>query len=101
MSHSPSIAPDDTDREIHIVLEDYGSLGRAWIAKREADRPTLIQDLLDGQYEDPVRIVAFNTAEGWSRDVTKDIADELRRRSVEFGEVPESVRELMEATSRR
>ena len=61
MSHSPSIAPDDTDREIHIVLEDYGSLGRAWIAKREADRATLIQDLLDGQYEEPVRIVAFNT----------------------------------------
>jgi hypothetical protein len=23
------------------------------------------------------RIVAFNTAEGWSRDVTMDIADEL------------------------
>jgi hypothetical protein len=43
----------------------------AWIAKREADRTTLIQDLLDGQYDDPVRIVAFNTAEGWSRDVTR------------------------------
>ena len=31
-------------------------------------------------------IVAFNTAEGWSRDVTVEIADELRRRYVEFGE---------------
>jgi hypothetical protein len=31
--------------------------------------------------------VAFNTAEGWSRDVTMDIADELRRRYVDFGEV--------------
>jgi hypothetical protein len=43
----------------------------------------LIRNLLDGQYESPVRIVAFNTAEGWSRDVTVDIADELRRRFVE------------------
>jgi len=35
----------------------------------------------------PVRIVAF-TAEGRCRDVTADIADELRRRYVEVGEVP-------------
>jgi len=47
--------------------------------------------LLDGQYEEPVRIVAFNTAQGWSRDVTVDIVDELRRRYVEYDEVSESV----------
>jgi hypothetical protein len=57
--------------------------------------------LLDGQYESPVGIVAFNTAEGWSRDVTVDIADELRRRYVEFDEVPESVLTFLEATNRR
>jgi hypothetical protein len=57
--------------------------------------------LLDGQYESPVRIIAFNTAEGWSRDVTIDIADELRRRYVEFDEVPESVLAFLEATNRR
>ena len=33
---------------------------------------------VEGQYHNPVRIVAFNTAEGWSRDVTVEIADELR-----------------------
>jgi hypothetical protein len=57
--------------------------------------------LLDGQYESPVRIVAFNTAEGWSRDVTVDIADELRRRYVEFDEVPESVLAFLESATRR
>ena len=56
--------------------------------------------MLDGQYEDPVRIVAFNTAEGWSRDVTVDIADELRRRFVEYDEVPESVLKFLEAINR-
>ena len=35
-----------------------------------ADRETLIRDLVEGQYSHPVRIVAFNTTEGWSRDVT-------------------------------
>jgi hypothetical protein len=55
---------------------------------------------VDGQYTHPVRIVAFNTAEGWSRDVTVDIADELRRRYVEFGEVPESILDFMDANRR-
>ena len=39
----------------------------------------VITDLMTGQYSDPVRVVAFNTAEGWSRDATNDIADELAK----------------------
>jgi hypothetical protein len=38
---------------------------------------TVSQDLLSGQYDNPVRVVAFNTAERWSEDVSKDIAYEL------------------------
>jgi hypothetical protein len=48
----------------------------------------------------PVRIVAFNTAEGWSRDVTADIADELRRRLVEYGEISECAIDFVEAHRR-
>jgi hypothetical protein len=56
--------------------------------------------LLEGQYENPVRIVAFNTAVGWSRDVTLDIADELRRSYPEFDEVPALVLRFLETTNR-
>ena len=98
MRTSPSIAPHDT----YLVLDDFGRLGRAWRETDEAGatRATLVRNLLEGQYENPVRIVAFNTAEGWSRDVTVDIADELRRRYVEFDEVPESVLAFLETTNR-
>jgi hypothetical protein len=41
-----------------------------------ATRAWMIRNLLEGQYKNPVRIVAFNTAEGWPRDVTTDIADD-------------------------
>ena len=30
----------------------------------------ILADLVDGQYERLLRIIAFNTVEGWSRDVT-------------------------------
>jgi hypothetical protein len=82
------------------------SASRPWWPWRETDeaganRTTLVLKLLDGQYEDPVRIVTFNTAQGWSREVTVDIADEQRRRFVEYDEVPESVLKFLEATGRR
>jgi hypothetical protein len=103
MPSSPSLVPDDTNRDVYLVLDDFGRLGRAWRETDEAgtSRATLVLNLLDGQYEDPVRIVAFNTAEGWSRDVTVDIADEVRRRYVEYDEVSESVLKFLEATNRR
>jgi len=84
------------------VLDDFGRRGCCWreTDAESADRETLIRDLVEGQYLHPVRIVAFNTAEGWSRDVTVDISDEMRRRYVEFGEVPQSVLDFLDANRR-
>jgi hypothetical protein len=84
------------------VLDDFGSLGRVWPETDEAgtDRVWMIRSLLEGQYQNPVRIVAFNTTEGWSRDVTFDIADEVRRRYVEYDEVPGSVLKFLEMVKR-
>lgn len=84
----PSLVPQDShfDVTVHIVLEDYGRLGRTYRETDEvdADEPGLINDILTGQFEHIVRIVAFNTDQGWSRDVTEDIArkvvDEAQRR---------------------
>ena len=103
MSRAPSIAPHVPEKDTYFVLDDFGRLGRAWRETDEAatDHNTLIRNLIDEQYENPVRIVAFNTAERWSRDVTVDIADELRRRYVEYDEVPEAVLAFMEANQQR
>jgi hypothetical protein len=99
MRTSPSIAPHEADQDTYLVLDDFGRIGCSWRETdvESADRESLIRDLVDGQYSKPMRIVAFNTTEGWARDVTMDIADELRRRYPEFGEVPDSVLHFMEA----
>ena len=102
MPTSPSIVPHGGDLDTYLVLDDFGRSGRAWRETDEGstDRETLIRDLVIGLYNKPVRIVAFNTAEGWSRDVTVAIADELRRRVVEYDEIPESVLHFVEANRR-
>ena len=70
------LAPREPDVTVHIVLNDFGDLGRAYVETDEAtaDEATIIENFLTGQYSCPLRVVAFNTAEGWSRDVTEDIA---------------------------
>jgi hypothetical protein len=102
MASSPSIVPADTDREIFIVLDDFGLSAQVWRETNdaEADRATLIRDLLDGQYEAPIRIVVFNTAQGWSRDVTDEIASELHQRRADRGEVPSSLHDFLEEHGR-
>ena len=78
---APSLVPH-FDVTVHIVLDDFGKAGRAYRETDEED-PTLgsvIDDLLTGQFNNPVRVVAFNTSEGWSGDVSEDVAREVLRR---------------------
>src|SRR5262249_38976729 len=42
-----------------------------------ADEHTTIDKISNGEYSHPERVVAFNTHEGWSRDVTEEIALKL------------------------
>ena len=95
---SPSIVPTD-DQNIYLVVDDFGSHGRAWRETdvETTDLETVISDLLEGQYRNPVRVVGFNTAEGWARDVSEDVADELRRRcDQQMTEVPPHLQEFVD-----
>lgn len=99
MRRSPSIVPETVDLDVHLVLDDFGAIGRAWRETDEAeiDRETVIVSLLDGQYINPVWVIAFNTAEGWSRDVSEDIADELVRRLASIDEdTPASLQDFID-----
>jgi hypothetical protein len=83
---SPSIVPG-FDFEVCLVLDDFGRFRVYREAdENEADRETVIRDIIGGQYESPSRIVAFNTTEGWSRDITEDIAREIVDRSARRAE---------------
>lgn len=96
---APSIVPAGLPDTTYLVVDCLGgNLGCVW---READvgatdLDTVIADLLSGQYPDPLCVVAFNTSEGWSRDVTADIAAEIQRRSDLAGEdVPSFLEDLV------
>jgi hypothetical protein len=79
---TPSIVPNGHDQTFYLVINNYGQAGTAFAETDvgEADLETVITDLMSGQYSDPVRVVAFNTAEHWSEDASEDVAREILRR---------------------
>ena len=79
---TPSIVPNGDNPNVYVVLDDFGRHGMAWRETdvEATDFETIVADLLAGQYQSPVRVVGFNTSEGWSRDISADVAHELRHR---------------------
>jgi hypothetical protein len=96
----PPLVPSGPGHDVFLVLDQLGErLGRAWreTDENDTDYEKLIRHLLEGQCNKPVRVVAFNTDEGWSRDASDDVADELRERCAQRGAVPDFLLDFLEA----
>jgi hypothetical protein len=73
----------ENDVTVYLVAEDFGNLGRAFRETdlAEADHDTIVRNMISGQYRNPLRVIAFNTVEGWSRDVSEEIAYDVLDRA--------------------
>jgi len=101
---TPSIVPaNSNDQNIYLVLDDLGRIGRVWreTDAEATDLETVIHDLLEGQYANPVGVFGFNPMEGWSQDVSEDVAQEIRRRcDLQLTDVPSSIQDFVERHER-
>ena len=52
------------------MADDLNRIGRTWPEAdfERTDLEAVILDLLEGQYNDLIRVVSFKTAERWSED---------------------------------
>jgi len=94
MSTPPLVPKLTDDVTVYLVLNDFGPLGRAYVETDEANATErdVVTNISSGQYSKPIRVVAFNTAEGWSRDVTEDIAQALLEQEAREGDLSEPAR---------
>jgi hypothetical protein len=68
------------EQDLHFVLCDFGRSGQAYVETdpTEADASTIVRNLLSGQYDRPVRVLALNVEEGWVRDVSEIVAAKVQ-----------------------
>jgi hypothetical protein len=95
---TPTNVPYGADQTVYVVIDSFPGLGTVY-RETEIERTDLeiiIADLISGQFNDPVRVVAFNTLEHWSEDVTEYIAFEIQTRcDIEGVAVPEHIRDFV------
>ena len=95
---SPSTVPYGADQTVYLVVDSFsgGSVYRETEVER-TDLQTIINDFMTGQFNEPVRVIAFNTLEHWADDVSEHIAREIQTRFDIQGEpVPEHIRDFVE-----
>ena len=95
---TPRIVPYGADQTAYLVIDRFGSgsVYRETEVER-ADFETIISDFLTGQFNDPVRVIAFNTLEHWSDEVSNEVAAEIQTRcDIEGAPVPDHLRDFVE-----
>jgi hypothetical protein len=77
---SPPLVPS-LGHDLHFVLCDFGKNGHAFVETDPAyaDRNTIISNLIAGEYERLLNVIAFNLAEVWACDVSESIAKAIMK----------------------
>ena len=92
------MVPYGADQTVYLVVDRMnrpGDVCRETEVER-ADPETIVSDLIAGQFNDPVRVIAFNTLEHWSQDISRDIAAEIQTRcDIEGAAVPEHIEDFV------
>jgi len=95
---APPAVPYGADETVFVVIENSGAPGSINREVERTDLETIVADLLAGQFADPVRVLAFNTLEHWSKDLSADVAREIQTRCDMDGEpVPDHLKDFVAA----
>jgi hypothetical protein len=92
------IVPFGADQTVYLVFDRCDRQGgvSGETAAERADLETVVADLLSGRFNDPVRVVAFNTLEHWLQDVSREIAAEIEARcDIEGTPVPGHIEDFV------
>ena len=93
---TPKLAPHGADQTVYLVIDRFGVLGSVYREVERTELETIISDFLTGEFNDPVRVLAFNTLEHWSDDVSQEVAAEIQTRcDIEGVAIPEHMRDFV------
>jgi len=96
---SSGMVPYGADETVYLVVDSLSN--GTDCRETEIEKPdleTIVGDLFAGQYNNPIRIVAFNTLEHWTEDVSSDIAAEIQTRcDIDSVPLPEHLTDFVQS----
>lgn len=99
-----AIVPFGADQTIYLVTDRRG-VSAGDLRQTEVERTDLesvIVDLISGHFNNPIRVVAFNTLEHWKRDISFEVAQEIQLRfDMERDPIPAHVEDFVSSQLHR
>lgn len=94
---TPGIVPYGADQTAYLIVERRCRSGCVQEIEIEfADIEAVLANLMSGHLDDPQRVIAFNTLEHWSADISCEIAQEIQVRCDMAGErIPEHISDFV------
>jgi hypothetical protein len=95
---TPRIVPYGADQTVYLFIDRFRGLGNDYreTEVERADLETIIADLMSGQFNDPIRVVAFNTLSIGGRTSQNISPSKFKTHcDIEGTTVPEHIRDFV------
>lgn len=95
----PDVVPYGADQTIYVVVDAIAPAGHDRQERRIEieDFETVVEAFIAGRFSDPLRVLAFNTLEHWSQDLSSEVAREIQTRcDIEGVAAPEHLSDFLE-----
>jgi|SRR5215467_9493835 len=101
VTDTASLVPLYESNDVYLVLDELVTFGRVWreLSEEAANEQTVLELIANGEFHRPMRVIMFNTAEGWSRDETVAMGFKLLQMSHDGRVLGEAALELVERTT--
>ncbi|RXH38285.1 hypothetical protein [Bradyrhizobium zhanjiangense] len=92
---SSQIVPYGADETLFVVIDRRDEATEIRIER--SDLEATIGELVAGCFNDPIKVISFNTLEHWMKDISTDVAGEIRARCEIYGiELPDYLSDFVE-----
>jgi hypothetical protein len=101
MTDAASLVPLYENNDVYLVLDELVTFGRVWceLSEKSANEQTVLELIANGGFNHPIRVIVFNTAEGWSRDHTIALGLKLLQMSHEGRVLGAAAHEFVKRTT--
>jgi hypothetical protein len=92
------VVPYGADQTIFVVIDRLDNATEIRIERSDLD--TTIGELVAGCFNDPIKVISFNTLEHWMKDISTDVAGEIQARcDIDGVTLPDYLSDFVESHS--
>ncbi|MDH6259214.1 hypothetical protein [Bradyrhizobium sp. BR13661] len=93
-----SAVPYGADQTLFVVIDRLDKATE--IRVERSDLEAAIGEMVAGCFNDPIKVISFNTLEHWMRDISADVADEIQARcDIDGVTLPDYLSDFVESHS--